>query len=322
MSGAPNKLVEDEDLPDVIVDESLSGAEEQVRVEDRAPAKKVAAEADEDERVEADQRSDDDDDDDDEGGPDKGTDDPRRRRKNAKRAQDRIRRRELFNAMEARVAEQQRVIEQLQQQVGQQVGQSVEAQYRNAMDHVRRAEQAMQDAVERGDGAEHVKALRYRDEAVAAARQLAPKVEQVRRAGGSAQAPQPQMQPDPELVRRTASWAQKNPWFQPNGSDPDSAIVKAIDNEVAAQGFDPRTSDYWDELNDRLREKLPHRFKVGERKAPAIGGRGETVTSTGKKTYRIAPEMRAALEEAGIWDDEKRRAKVLADHFRILKTSR
>lgn len=321
MSGAPKKIEDDEDdLPIVEVDESLSGSEEQVRVEEAAP-KKAAAD-DEDDRIEAEQRPDDDDDEDDDSAPRKGHDDPRRRRRNAKMAQERIRRRELFNAMEARISEQQRVIEQLQQQFGQQAGQTVEQQYRNAMDHVRRAEQAMQDAVERGDGAEHVKALRYRDEAVAAARQLAPRVEQVRRAGGQVPTPQPQMQPDPELVRRTTSWAQKNPWFQPNGADPDSAVVKAIDNEVAAAGFDPRTSDYWDELNDRLREKLPHRFKVGERKAPAIGGRGETLTTGGKKTYRIAPEMRQALEEAGIWDDEKRRAKVLADHFRILKTSR
>jgi uncharacterized coiled-coil protein SlyX len=320
MSGAPNKKLDDEDdLPIVEVDESLAGDAEQVRV-DEAPAKKAARESEEDERLEADQRPDEDDDDDDDQPGD--SEDRRRRRKNSKSAQARIRRREMFNAMEARVAEQQRVIEQLSQQVGQQVGQTVESQYRNALDHVRRAEQAMKDAVERGDGDEHVKALRYRDEAIAAARAIAPRVEQVRRAGGTAQAPQPQMQPDPELIRRTTTWAQKNPWFSPNGADPDSAVVKAIDNEVAAAGFDPRTSDYWDELNDRLREKLPHRFKVGERKGPSIGGRGEITTSAGKKTYRIAPEMRAALEEAGIWDDEKRRAKVLADHFRILKTSR
>jgi hypothetical protein len=225
----------------------------------------------------------------------------------------------MFNAMEQQLAQQQRVIEQLQHQVGQTVTQNVEAQYRAAMDHVRRAEAAMQDAVERGDGAEHVKAMRYRDEAVAAARQLAPRVEQVRR---GVQPAQQQMQPDPELIRRTSEWAQKNAWFNPAGTDPDSAVVKAIDNEVAAAGFDPRTSDYWEELNDRLREKLPHRYKVGERKAPAVGGRGEVSMSAGKKTYRISQDMRAALEEAGIWDDPKRRAKVLADHFRILQTSR
>ena len=316
MSAAPdNKETAAEDFEniEIIVDEKLSGAAEQV-VEGEVEVEQAAEKPGSD-RLEREQRAPEDDEDDDEviddGDVSKAAQRARQRRINRKR------RLEAQRAMEAQILQQGQILHQVLQRLDQQSAQSVESQYRSAMDHVSRAEQLMKDAVERGDGDAHVKAMRYRDEAVATARRLAPAVEQQRR-GGPQQPSQP-MQPDPELLRRVEAFQKKHQWYSPNGADADSALVRQLDDEVARLGYDPRTSDYWDELTDRLREKLPHRFKVGERKAPAIGDRGQPVTPGGKVTYRISPEMRAHMEEAGIWDDPKRRAKVLADHFRILK---
>lgn len=312
MSAAPDNkdAAEDFENIEIIVDEKLSGAAEQV-VEGEAeqPAEQHGSD-----RLEREQRApefDEDDDDVDDGDANKRAERLRRRRENRKR------RLEAQRAMESQIVQQGHILQQVLQRLDQQSAQSVESQYRTAMDHVSRAEQLMKDAVERGDGDAHVKAMRYRDEAVATARRLAPAVEQQRR-GGPQQPSQP-MQPDPELMRRVETFKQKHQWYTPGGSDADSVLVQQLDDEVARLGYDPRTSDYWDELADRMRDKLPHRFKVGERKAPAIGDRGQPVTPGGKVTYRISPEMRAHMEEAGIWDNPKRRAKVLADHFRILK---
>lgn len=321
MSGAPDTKAVEENFEDieVIVDEKLSGAAEQVvedggEVEVQPPGDKPGSD-----RLEREQRSPEEDEDEDDG-PDDG-DANKRAERLRRRREHRKRRLEAQRAMESQIMQQGQILQHVLQRLEQQSAQSVESQYRAAMDHVSRAEQLMKDAVERGDGDAHVKAMRYRDEAVATARRLAPAVEQQRR--GQPQQPSQAMQPDPELMRRVEAFQKKHQWYSPNGTDADSALVRQLDDEVARLGYDPRTSDYWDELTDRLREKIPHRFKVGERKAPAIGDRGQPVTPGGKVTYRISPEMRAHMEEAGVWDNPKRRAKVLADHFRLLKqTSR
>lgn len=315
MSGAPDDKTPqggadeiDVENIEIVVDESLSGKDGEIEV------------AAKDERLESEQRPDDaDGDDEDSESAGRGMTPAERERRTRSRRESRARRAEQLRIMEQQLAQQAQVINQLQQQVGQQSAQSIEAQYSATMDHVRRAEQLMKDAVERGDGEAHIKAMRYRDEAIATARRLAPAVENVRRGNGQAPTPQQEMRPDPELMRRVDEFQKRFAWYAPAGADADSALVRALDSEVAQMGFDPRTSDYWDELQDRMRERLPHRFKVGERKAPAIGGRGEVSVPGGKVTYRIPPELKANMEEAGIWDDPKRRAKVLADHFRLVK---
>lgn len=59
---------------------------------------------------------------------------------------------------------------------------------------------------------------------------------------------------DPHVMRRFESWNSENDWFDPTLRDKYSRIAFHIDNAVKAEGFDPRTDEYWDELNSRLRE--------------------------------------------------------------------
>ena len=322
MSAAPNTKgaagAQDDEF-EVIIDESLGDAGDGdglMPIGDVQQRQDPPAQAGND-RLESDQRAEHGGDDDEGDSQPNGKLTPEQRRE--QRRLNRIRRKEYVNALEATVGTLSQRLQQLEQQVGRNAATTVEQQYREATDHVRRAEQIMQQAVEAGDGSKHVEAMRYRDEALAAARSLAPQVRQLRNGGAVQQ--QPQQQPDPELVRRATSWASRHSWYNAKGSEQDTGIIREIDAEVASEGFDPRTSDYWDELTDRARERLPHRFKVGERKGPAVGDRGEA-PSPGRKQVRISPQMRAAMEEAGVWDDPKRRNKVLADHFRLQNQTR
>jgi hypothetical protein len=75
--------------------------------------------------------------------------------------------------------------------------------------------------------------------------------------------------PDPIVAERVREYAAEIPWMKtrqlPDGTaagvDQDSRIMLQIDREVAAEGFDPRDDDYWDEIDARAREALPHRFQ-------------------------------------------------------------
>lgn len=318
MSGAPDTkgAAGADDEFDVVIDETLAAADDEglLPVGDgpaKEPERKEASER-VDDRLERDQR---DDDDDDEGVRNAKTIEEKREQRRIARQ----RRKEYVTALESTVGTLAQRLQALEASVGQANATTVEQQYREASNHVRRAEALMQQAVEAGDGAKHVEAMRYRDEAIAAARSLAPQVRSLRNGGPAQQ--QVQQAPDPELVRRAESWAKRHAWYNTKGAEQDSAAIRQIDAEIAAEGFDPRTSDYWDELTDRARERLGHRFKVGERKGPAVGDRGEA-PSPGRKTVRISPQMRQAMEEAGVWDDPKRRNKVLADHFRLQNQTR
>ena len=66
--------------------------------------------------------------------------------------------------------------------------------------------------------------------------------------------------PDPTVQRLAAKWMKKNSWYNPQANDSDSRIAKKIDELLSAQGLDPTSQDYWDELDSRLQKELPHRY--------------------------------------------------------------
>jgi len=75
------------------------------------------------------------------------------------------------------------------------------------------------------------------------------------------QVQQPQYQqptPDP----KAQSWAEKNDWF---GEDKiRTAAALAIDADLKEEGFNPTDDDYYSEVDNRLKEAFPHRYKAEE----------------------------------------------------------
>lgn len=183
------------------------------------------------------------------------------------------------------------------------------------------AERVIAKAVAAGNGEDVTQAMRYRDQALAKIQQLNAQKTQV-----AAQRPQSQPQQIDDI---TMSYAKEfiadNPWYDAQGRDEDSAIVIAIDQSLAKDGYDPRSSDYWDELRRRAARRLPERFapktkrpanteernepRREPRGGPAVGsGREHAPASTRKEIY-VSPERKQALVEAGVWDDPVLRAK-------------
>jgi hypothetical protein len=171
------------------------------------------------------------------------------------------------------------------------------------------ADRVIAKAVAAGNGDDVTQAMRYRDQALARIQQLNFQKNQV-----AQKPPQPQPQQiDDVTLRHAQEFVEKNPWYDAMGRNEDSAIVIAIDQALAKDGYDPRTSEYWDELNKRAARRLPERFdgkaKREPRGGPAVGsGREHAPTSTRREVY-ISPERKQALVEAGVWDDPVLRSK-------------
>ncbi len=181
---------------------------------------------------------------------------------------------------------------------------SLDNQIREAVQEAETAERIIAKAVEAGNGEDVTKALKYRDQAMARAQQLYTQKQ-------AAEAPQPRQ---PEVDNAVAHYAKEfienNKWYNPQGADEDSAIVLAIDNRLMQEGFDPRSEEYWEELNTRVKRRLPEKFAASEPKPerkptgnPPVGsGREHAPTTTRREVY-ISPERKAAMQEAGVWDD-------------------
>lgn len=120
---------------------------------------------------------------------------------------------------------------------------------------------------------------------------------------------------DTRLVSKSQQFLGKNTWYGgPTSSDPDSKVLTALDNSLAAEGWDATTDDYWKELEKRASKYLPHRIartSVKRAGSPVPGGGAQTGTS---KTFQLSAEREAAIKSAGMWDDTTTRAKMIKSY--------
>lgn len=200
----------------------------------------------------------------------------------------------------------------------------LQQKHKEAVREVGLAEKVIAKAIAAQNGDDVAKALRYRDQAMAKARQLEAAAKQAQQ-----QAAAPKEKPvDDVSLAYAKRFIEENPWYNPKGGDESSAIVLAIDNALTREGLDPRSEEYWDELSDRVRRRLPEKFeeKRSQRSAPQkteraarggpqVGsGREHAPTSTRREVY-ISPERKSALIEAGVWDDPVLRQKYIKKYM-------
>jgi hypothetical protein len=120
-----------------------------------------------------------------------------------------------------------------------------------------------------------------------------------------------------EVQQNATQWLKKNSWYDPQARDTDSRIAKVIDQELASDGWDPSDSEYWEELDNRLQSRLPHRYtsKGGSNTrrsaGPTASSRVANTTSTNKNTIVLSPERVQAIKDSGSWDDAEKRNKMI-----------
>ena len=119
-----------------------------------------------------------------------------------------------------------------------------------------------------------------------------------------------------EIERNATDWLSKNKWYDPQARDTDSRIAKVVDQELAADGWDPADPEYWDELDNRLTARLPHRYaaKTGsttKRGGPTASSRTANPTGKSANTVTLSRERVNAIKDAGAWDDPVKRNKMI-----------
>ena len=177
------------------------------------------------------------------------------------------------------------------------------------------AKMKMLQATQQGDAAGQVEYL----EQLTEAKQRLQQVQHYKKEQLEAAKTPKQNVPNPatEDVQKNASqWLKKNSWFDPQARDTDSRIAKVIDQELAADGWDPSDSEYWDELDNRLSARLPHRYtsKGGNTKrsaGPTASSRVANTSSAKPGTITLSKARVDAIKDAGAWDDVEKRNKMI-----------
>ena len=190
------------------------------------------------------------------------------------------------------------------------------ARYDKAMEdeqyRLKYAQQKMKEATDNSDGEAFTKAQELWYDTRRKLEAMNNYKEQVAKAGSSESSPA-----DPKLVRLANDWMEANSWYDPEAGDEDTQIAKVIDKRLAAEGWNPATKDYWDELDNRLQKRLPHRYTrdTGEnsRRSPrsvVTGSSRESSRGNGSQ-FVLEPEQVRAMKDAGFWDDPEKRNKMI-----------
>jgi len=116
----------------------------------------------------------------------------------------------------------------------------------------------------------------------------------------------PQQAETPSVDPKAEDWASKNSWF---GSD-SAMTYTAFDLHkrlVNEEGFDPKSDDYYSEIDKRIRLEFPHKFAKVEDNSTERAKPAQTVASakrpsqTGrKKTVKLTPSQVAIAKRLGV----------------------
>jgi len=206
---------------------------------------------------------------------------------------------------------------------------TIDSQLGAAHQALQMADDELARAVAASDGDKFREIQRLRDEASArvfqlstAKRRMAYELQQ----GG----PVPQAQSrgqqqagqsvSPKATEFTEKFLSRFSYFDPNGTDEESNIIRSIDDAVAAEGYRPDTPLYWRTLEERLAKRgfFPEKGRddsddddeddvprpVAQRQATRAGmpptSTGRSTRRTGGTTFQLDPMMRDYLSSEGL----------------------
>jgi len=111
----------------------------------------------------------------------------------------------------------------------------------------------------------------------------------------------PQQQQQQDFDPRAVEWAKHNEnWF---GKDEvTTAVALAIDQQLKTEGYDPANSDFYDEVDARLRKELPNKFRAAEntQKPPQQVAGSSRKSSSNKRKVKLSSKDVSLAKKWGI----------------------
>ena len=116
----------------------------------------------------------------------------------------------------------------------------------------------------------------------------------------------PQQQPTQQSDPKAEEWATKNPWF---GNDT-AMTYTAFDIHkklVEEEGYDPKSDEYYTEVDSRIRVEFPHKFdkmddNTTKRARPAqnVASANRPAATGRRKTVKLSPSQVAIAKRIGV----------------------
>jgi hypothetical protein len=136
--------------------------------------------------------------------------------------------------------------------------------------------------------------------------------------------------PDPAVQKLASDWMERNTWYDPHGRNEESEFAIIVDKKLTAEGYDPSSQDYWEELDDRLEKYIPQKSNRGYNDSNRKERPRSVVTSSGREStgsargneFRLSPDRVAAMKEAGMWDNPELKQKAIRKYAEWDKTNK
>lgn len=279
-----------------------------------------------------------------------GTEEQKRERRERLTSKQRRERRAFYRqADQAQIEGLRQTVQQLQAQLSGLTGRlqqsdraTIEAQFQQTQRQLQILQAQHAKAIGEGDGIQAVQAMTQYNNLLPVARQLHHALQQ------PIQPPQVEQGLPPAAVEHAQTFMARHEWWDPNGKDPRSRAVLALDENLKREGWDETSVEYWAELERRMANHpaigrdvfeglpppveprnergqfAPWRGDEGdrsaarqsnyggdrgdERRGPPVGG----VSNAGSRTVTIPKELRESMIAAGTWDNKALREKTIA----------
>ncbi len=172
---------------------------------------------------------------------------------------------------------------------------------------IEQAKKAYQDALYNNDVNAQVEAQRAltrlaieEERAIASKAQREQLLKQQQGLMAEKQQPQQPVQrkPDP----RAEQWAEENKWFGQDEAMTFTAL--AHHKKLLREGYDPKSDEYYEEINSYIRDQFPNKFEQKEQvkeKAPqTVAGTSRTSKTSGSRKVKLTPSQVAIAKKLGL----------------------